>query len=140
MTSRPPRRESDSEEDDYRLRRTPITGDEEELSLGAGKYRLTAKGGRVIVIIGVLAILALVGYGIREQDKARVELKLQVAAEHRTMTSILSRDLRTAICVLSMTTEERVAWRNMRGDPQQSMISFCPGVVLGGNGHAWPGP
>lgn len=132
------RREHDAEEDDHRSERAPITGDEDELSLGAGKYRLTAKGGRVIVIVCVLAILGLVAYGIRENDRGRAEFKAEVNAEHRRMTATLSKDLRMAVCVLSMTTDERVAWRAMRGDPQQSLIAFCPGVLMATNGHALP--
>lgn len=123
------RRESDEEEGDWRPARAPITGDEEELSLGAGKYRLTAKGGRVILIIGVISVLGLVAYGIRENDK----IAASVSSEHKAITERIDRTLRMQTCVLSMTPEERIQWRNMRDAPL-ALASFCPGLLVH-NGH-----
>ena len=37
-------------------------------------------------------------------------------------------------CVLSMTPDERLAWRQIRG-AQDALIAFCPGLLMGANGH-----
>ena len=127
MIQRPPRREHDAEEDDFTDRRRPITGDEQELSIGAGKYRLTARGGIVIIVIGTIAMLAMLAYGIREQDRAVVTMTM----DHRRMMAQFDRTMRLQTCVLSMTPDERLQWRQSR-DAQNALVFFCPGLLMSG--------
>lgn len=125
----PTRRESDAEQEDWTEARRPIRGDEQELTIGAGKYRLTARGATVIVVIGVVAVLAMLYMHIAEQQKATSQIVSHISAETAAASREISRALRLQTCVLSMTAEERVEWRR-RADAPSALMGYCPGLLF----------
>lgn len=140
------RRADDGEDDDHTDQRRPITGD--EVRVGVGNKALTLRGSMVICVVIGIALLGLVAYGIREQDRAQQAitlmmangarehersqqaLSLMMANEHRRMTDTIDRTLRVQTCVLSMTPQERLQWRGSRDAPN-ALIMFCPGMLAG---------
>lgn len=121
---------SDPDETDFGPQRRPISGEEQELSVGAGKYRLTLKGSQIIAACMSLAVLLAIGWHLREQEIATQRILAHISSEMAAATRELSRTSRLQTCVLSMTTEERIQWRQSRGDSQQALFVFCPGLLI----------
>lgn len=97
----------------------------EEVQVGAGKYTLTARGSIAINVIFSFAILGGVGWVAVKQQENFDTLTRTISAEHRANERLA----RLQTCVLSMTIDERIAWRNSR-DAQNALMMFCPGLLL----------
>lgn len=126
MTGPARQREGDPDADDWTYRRRPVQGD--EVNVGIGKYHVTLRGGIVIIVVVGIAMLALVAYHIREQDRAYHDMKI----EHRQLAETIAKAIRIQACVSSMTMEEKVAWRKGAISPEATFLAFCPGLVAGG--------
>lgn len=123
----PPRRVGDDDAEDFRERRAGITGD--EVRVGAGKYAVTLRGGMVIQVVCMMALLGVLGYHTQEQTKVANSLAAQIAKDHRDMSHAINYTLRLQTCVTSMTADERIQWRSSR-DAQAALFTYCPGLLM----------
>lgn len=125
----PPRRGTDPDDSDYRDRRQPITG--EEIRVGVGKYSIGLRGANIgSLVIGLIALIIL-GWHANDQTRATTELTNSIASEHAKMISSIERTMRLQTCVLSLTAQERIQWRESR-DAQHALMAYCPSLLLSG--------
>lgn len=119
----PSRRESDPDAMDFRSLRRPITGD--EVQVGVGKYSLSLRGGMVISMIGLLAILGGLYIVLTAQQQGFADIR----RDHDTSSRSLEKTLRLQTCVLSLLPDEKLQWRTSR-DTSAALIAYCPSLML----------
>lgn len=112
----PPRRDGDDAGVDYRALRRPISGN--EVQLGVGRYSLTLRGGMVINVVGMIAILAALWF-----------IEKEMTGQHRENAITHDRAMRLQSCILSLSREETTEWRKSR-DTTAALMAFCPSLIL----------
>jgi hypothetical protein len=123
----PPRRATDADNEDYRAERRQISGD--EVQVGIGKYSLTLRGSMAISVVLGLAVLAAIGYTIREQDRFEATILAQLEANQRRFVKATHEGFVRQTCVLAMTAEERTEWRKAKS-PREWLVGMCPDLLL----------